>query len=398
MKELLAEAKTMQKELVTWRRQIHQNAETGMDLPLTSAFVFEKLEQMGYAPARVAETGIVALAGGKKPGKCILLRADMDALPITEESGEEFSSTNGKMHACGHDMHTTMLLGAARLLKAREDEIEGTIKLMFQPAEETLKGAKAMVEAGVLENPKVDAAAMFHVAAGMPFPSGLLIVPPAGPFASTSDWFEITISGKGGHGAMPQSTVDPLNVMSHLHIALQAINSREVAPGDVAIVTVGEMHGGETSNVIPDTAVMKGTIRTYDEENRQFVFQRIKDISNGIAAAFRATADAQIIIGCPAVHVDGQVSGDIREALTEVFGPAVPDVSLFGKMKMGGSEDFSYVTEKVPSVMMSISAGGTMEGYEHTMHHPKVRFNEDILWQGAAAYAVAGMGWLAKNG
>ncbi|MDD4311205.1 MAG: M20 family metallopeptidase [Eubacteriales bacterium] len=398
MPNLVEQANALQGKLVEWRRHLHQNPEVSMELPETAAFVKERLEEMGYEPAYVAGTGVVALAGRKKPGKCFLLRADMDALPILEDTDLEYKSVNGRMHACGHDFHTTMLLGAAKLLKEHEDEIEGTVKLMFQPAEETLKGAKAMIDAGILENPRVDAAMMIHVGAGIPnLSTGLIIVPDSGTCTAASDWFEIHINGKGGHGAMPEMTVDPLNVAAHTHIALQEINSREISAADSAVVTVGMMSGGTTSNVIPDTAVLNGTIRTFDEKVRQFVLKRVVEISEGTAKAFRAETKADIIIGCPSAICDQKASDDVRNSLREVFGPAVPDPAMLGMMKMNGSEDFSFVTQLVPSVFVMVSAGSVEEGYQYPMHHPKATFNETALSRGAAVYAVAALGWLSKN-
>lgn len=396
---ILQEAAAIQEELVAYRRQLHENPEVGMDLPNTAAFVEGKLKEFGYDNVkRVAETGVTALVGGKKPGKVILLRADMDALPITEEADEPFKATNGMMHACGHDFHTTMLLGAAKLLKQHEDELDGTVKFMFQPGEEILAGAKAMVADGILENPKVDAAVMFHVAAGMPIPAGTVIIPDEGAFSSASDWFTINIKGKGGHGAMPEKAVDPLLVAANTHIALQAIRSREIASGANAVVTVGQMHGGTTSNVIPDTAMMEGTIRTYDKEDRELILKRVVEIAEGIAKTYRATADAKIIEGCPSVVIDKKVSDDVREALTDLFGAQkVPPAEMLGMGKMSGSEDFSFVTEHVPGLMMMISAGSIEEGYEYSMHHPKAHFNEDVLSKGAAAYAYLAYAWLQKN-
>ena len=397
--EILKEAQNLQEELVTYRRHLHENPEVGMELPNTATFVKEKLEEMGYENVKMlAKTGVTAMAGGKQQGKVILLRADMDALPILEETDEPFKSTNGCMHACGHDFHTTMLLGAAKILKQYEDKLEGTVKFMFQPGEEVLGGAKAMVAEGILENPKVDAAVMFHIAAGMPIPAGTVIIPDEGPFSSASDWFTIDIKGKGGHGAMPEKAVDPLLVMANIHIALQAIRSREIASSANAVVTVGQMHGGTTSNVIPDTAMMEGTIRTYDKEDRELILKRTGEIASGIAIAYRAEAVTTIKEGCPSVVVDKKVSHDVREALTEMFGVMkVPPIEVVGMGKMSGSEDFSFVTEKVPGLMMMLSAGSIDEGYEYTMHHPKAHFNEEVLSQGAAAYAYLAYRWLQQN-
>lgn len=396
MNTLLQEAKAFQQDLIAWRRQLHQNPELSMDLPETSAFVMQKLTEMGYTPKSVAESGVTAIAG-KGGGKCFMLRADMDALPIVEEADVACKSNNGNMHACGHDFHTTMLLGAARLLKSHEDEIQGQVKLLFQPGEETLKGAKAVIEDGILQNPKVDAAAMFHVAIGTSLPSGIVIVPEAGAFTAASDWFELHIKGKGGHGAMPEKCIDPINVMCQTYNALQEIRSRELASSDEAVITVGHAISGTTSNVIPDTAFMEGTIRTFDPEVRKYILKRVPQIATGVAETFRASVDARIIEGCPCVVCDASVTETVRQSLQDALGAAVPDLEAIKMQKMNGSEDFSFITQEIPSVMMIISAGSTQEGYPYGVHHPKALFNEDILCQGAAAYAIAAMGWLQNN-
>ncbi len=396
MQKLLQEAQEMQNDLIAWRRYLHQNPELDMNLPVTSAFVKDKLESMGYDASYVLGSGITAIAGGIKPGKCIMLRADMDALPLQEQADVEFKSLNGNMHACGHDLHTTMLLGAAKILKANEDEIEGSVKLVFQPAEESMTGAREMLEAGILENPKVDAAVMIHVIPGTRLSSGTIIVPGGGPFSAASDWFDIVIEGKGGHGAMPESTVDPLNVMSHIHIALQTIISREISATETVVLTVGQMQGGERANIIPNTALMKGSIRTYNPVVRQFIFKRICDIADQTAQTFRASADTSIIDGCPSVVIDTNISEDVQQSLIEVFGEdLVADSSVLGKMS--ASEDFGYISEQVPSLTMLLSAGSADEGYSNPLHHPGARFNEDVLAIGAAAYAISAIRWLNKN-
>ena len=339
------------------------------------------------------------MAGGKKPGKVFLMRADMDALPIQEESGEPFSCQTGSMHACGHDFHTAMLLGAAQLLKAHEDEINGTVKLMFQPAEETLAGAKMMIDAGVLENPKVDAAMMIHVTGSMPLPTGTIMIPDAESGAAAADWFKISVQGKGGHGAMPDTGVDPLNVLSHIHLAIQAINSREVSPADVAALTVGQMHGGATSNVIPDTAMMSGTLRTLDNNVREFVKRRIVEVSESIAATFRAKATVEYERGCPCFEINEpllkELSGYAKEMVGEsgVWDMAEAKV----KNKNMGSEDFSWVSVEVPAACFSVSTGSPEEGYQYPLHHPKAVFNESALSIGAALYTDLALKWLDNN-
>ena len=220
-KQLLEEAAQLKEMLVFNRRYLHSHAETGFDLKETYAFVKKALMDMGYEPVKCGKSGLIALAGGKKEGKVFLLRADMDGLPIKEEAEVDFPSTNGCMHGCGHDMHTAMLLGAAKLLKAHEEEIEGTVKLMFQPAEEIFEGSHDMIESGLLKNPDVDSALMIHVMAGMPFEPGTVIVSAPGVSAPAADYFEIRVQGTGCHGSMPNTGVDPLNAAAHILIGLQ---------------------------------------------------------------------------------------------------------------------------------------------------------------------------------
>ena len=236
--ELLKESRTLEPQLQQWRRTLHRHPEVGFDLTQTKALVKTALTEMGYEPKDCGRAGVLALAGGKKPGRTILLRADMDALPIPEESGEEFrSEVPGKMHGCGHDMHTAMLLGAAKLLKAHEDELEGTVKLEFQPAEEIFQGSPDMLANGLLENPHVDAAVMFHVLAGMPLPAGMVLVPGGGITMASCEQYHIVVHGKGGHGSMPNACIDPITAAAHIHIALQEINSRELDAHRIVIVT-----------------------------------------------------------------------------------------------------------------------------------------------------------------
>ena len=289
-KDWMAEAKVLEPQLQQWRRTLHRNPEVGFDLPKTRALVKQALTEMGYTPQDCGKAGIIALAGGKRPGKTILLRGDMDALPIQEESGVDFASeVPGKMHGCGHDMHTAMMLGAAKLLKEHEEELEGTVKLEFQPAEEIFQGSPDMLANGLLENPKVDAAVMFHVIAGMPLPSGMVLVPHGGITMASCEQYHIVVHGKGGHGSMPEACIDPITAAAHIHIALQEINSREMDPHSFGVFTTGRFQAGAASNVIPDTAEMWGTIRTVDPENKvgELIHKRMTEIAQGVAAAYR---------------------------------------------------------------------------------------------------------------
>ena len=269
MMKIAEDAEKIQEELIVHRRYLHQNPEIGVDLPKTVHYVKNELVKLGYTP-EFCSGGVVATCGSGEIEKTFLLRADMDALPIKEASGEIFSSINGNMHACGHDFHTTMLLGCAKLLKKYEDQIKGTVKLMFQPAEELAIGAKGMIEAGVLKNPDVDAAMMIHVFLGLPN-DGKFVVLADGPASANIDVFRINVKGVGGHGARPHETVDPINVCAHIHLALQILNAREVEASETFILTIGEMKCGDTFNVIPDCGYMRGTIRSYGKETRTFI-------------------------------------------------------------------------------------------------------------------------------
>lgn len=402
--KMLKEAEQIHDIVLRERRTLHQIAETGFELTQTVAFVKNELTEMGLQPTDCGRAGIVALVGGKKPGKTFLLRADMDALPIKEQSGLSFAAQNGNMHACGHDMHTAMLLGAARLLKAHEEEIKGTVKLMFQPAEEIFEGSSDMLKAGLLDEPKVDAALMIHVMAGMPFSPGTVIVSAPGVSAPAADYFEITVRGKGCHGSMPNTGVDPLTAAAHILIALQEIQARELAMGDRAVLTVGTLHAGTAANAIPDEAVLGGSIRTFDEETRAFIKQRLTEIAEGTAAVFRATATVSFGSGCPTLKNDRELTVSAERYMTELLGneKALSAAKLNEAgggqgSKAAGSEDFAYISQAVPSVMLALAAGQPEKGYCYPQHHPMVKFDESVLACGSAVYAYAALRWLAEH-
>ena len=401
---IMKAAKQYEEQMIADRRKLHSCPGIGVDLDDTVAYVKAELTAMGYEPQDCGKAGVVALAGGKKPGKVFLLRADMDALPMAEESGEEFASDNGYMHACGHDLHTTMLLGAARILKEYEDEIEGTIKLMFQPAEEIFEGAHDMIMAGVLENPKVDAAMMMHVTAGMPFPAGTPLIMSPGVSASACDFFEIKIQGKGCHGSTPEQGVDPITVAAHMVLALQEINAREISMYDTAALTLGTLQAGNANNIIPDTALLKGSLRTVDEELRANVKTRIQEIATGIAKVYRAEAEVIFGSGCPSLLNDKDVSDSVAKYAKELFTPRgafttaeLAAMSGGGAKGAGGSEDFAFVTREIPGLMLAIAAGQPQAGYTFPGHHPKVRFDEATLVKGAGLFAYAAMRWLEEH-
>lgn len=397
--ELLASAAEIEQEVIENRRFIHKNAEVGFELPATVEFVKARLKEMGYEPSSCGKSGVVATVGGKK-GKTFLLRADMDALPIKEESAESFANENGNFHGCGHDMHTAMLLGAARLLKMNEDKIEGTVKLMFQPAEEILSGAKNMIENGVLEKPQVDAALMIHVMAGLSVPTGAVIVSSGGVGAPAADYFTVNVFGKGCHGSMPQEGVDALSIAAHIVTALQEISARELGVSEEALITIGLLKAGSAGNVIADKAVMEGTVRSYDDEIRERVKKRISEITDSVAKAFRGRAEVTFGNGCPSLVNNEKLSESVEGYLKELLGEKmVINTSVFGKnsSKSGGSEDFSYVSREVPSLMIALAAGNSEEGFKYPQHHPKVRFDETVLKTGAAVYAYSALKWLENH-
>lgn len=403
--KLLQEAEALREQILAERRWLHENAETGFGLTKTHAFVKQELADMGYQPVDCGRAGIVALAGGKKPGKVFLLRADMDALPIQEESGVEFACKSGNMHACGHDLHTAMLLGAARLLKAHEEEIPGTVKLMFQPAEEIFEGSHDMIEAGLLENPKVDAALMIHVMAGMPFPAGTVIVSAPGVSAPAADYFEIKVRGKGCHGSMPNTGIDPLTAAAHILVGLQELQARELAMDDRAVLTIGTMNAGTAANVIPDSVTMGGSIRTFDEETRTMLKKRMAEIAGGIAQAFRAEADVAFGSGCPTLVNDRDLSACCETYVKELLGKgnafSVAELNTMSgggsSSKSAGSEDFAYVSQEVPSIMLALASGQPEKGYGYPQHHPMVKFDESVLAGGSAVYAYTALRWLEDH-
>lgn len=397
--QILQEAKALQEEIKSHRLWLHTHAETGFDLTETKPYVKSTLTEMGYTVQECGKAGLVTTVG-KPGGKVLLLRADMDALPIAEEADVDFACKNGRMHACGHDMHTAMLLGAAKLLKAHESELDGMVKLMFQPAEEIFEGSKDMIASGVLENPRPDAALMIHVAAGMPLPAGTVVISAPGVSAPAADYFTIRVHGKGCHGSAPQNGIDPLTAAAHILIALQEIHARELSASDEAVLTIGTFHAGEAGNVIPDTATMGGTIRTYDEKTRAYLKERMTAIAQSIAEAFRASAEVSFGSGCPTLVNDKDLSEKVTGYLKGLLGAnrAFTTAELNGgkPARGGGSEDFAYVSHEVPSLMLALAAGEPSKGYVYPQHHPKVKFDESVLSTGAAVFVDCALQYLRE--
>lgn len=383
---ILQQAQFLKTELIAHRRWLHSHAEVGFNLSQTREYVKKALLDMGLTPNDCGKCGLVVTVGSKRPGKTFLLRADMDALPIREETGLAFACETGHMHACGHDMHTAMLLGAAKLLKKQEESICGTVKLMFQGAEEVFEGAKDMIHNGVLKEPTVDAALMIHVTAGIPLPAGTIIISAPGIGAPAADYFTIHIQGKGCHGSTPHLGIDPLIPAAQAIMALENLRARELSPGDKSIITVGTIHGGTAGNVIADSVEMQGTIRTYNEETRAHLKGRMTEIVENTAAVFSAKANVTFGSGCPTLVNDRTLAEFTEHTLQTLLGEEkVLSAAKLGGGQGSGSEDFAYISQEVPSLMVALAAGEPDKGYVYPQHHPKVVFDEASLPYGCAA-------------
>lgn len=389
----LTRANELYEDMVADRRAIHTFGGLGYDLEPTTELVKEKLTAWGIEHKEICKSGIMADIGSGSP--VFLLRGDMDALPVEEQSGLDFAATNGTCHCCGHDLHTTMLLYAAKMLKEREHELKGTVRLMFQPAEEGGGGARAMVDAGVLENPTVDAGMAMHVAVATDISHARTIHYSKGPAFAESDGVTITIKGKGGHGAQPHTAVDPITIAASVIHNLQHIISMEVGSDQRAVLTFGSIHGGTAANVITSEVVMKGSIRTYDPKLAAFIQQRVREIAEGTAAALRAEAIVDIRVGLAPVYNDPALCDTLFPLIEEVTGEGA--TAMMDYPTSYGSEDFSEITSRIPAVMLKIGAGSKDEGYEHPIHHPAALFDESILPYGAAIHANCAHKWLKSQ-
>lgn len=378
-------------ETITHRRWFHQNAETGLHMPKGQAYVLETLKKYGI-DGRKCGQGVTATLG--KSGKCILLRADMDALPMPEESGLDFACPTGtEAHTCGHDFHVATLLTAARILKEHESELNGTVKLMFQPAEETLQGAKNMIEHGILENPKPDAALAFHVTTGQ-MPVGIYIYNNTGTMMYSVDGFRIRIQGKGAHGAYPQDSIDPINIGVHIYLALQELIARESNPTHSSILTIGHFSGGTTSNIIPDSILLEGSVRTKNPQGREFLVRRMKEVAVKTAEVYGGTATVEMLSEIPPLICDPELTTELASYMKEL---PFPNNQEYPGMTASASEDFALIAEKIPGTMMYLSAGFPDERGSYPAHNPKVQFNEDVCPIGVAGYVQCAVEWLKKH-
>ncbi len=379
--DLRPAVRALQPNLVSWRRRLHQMPELGFQENKTAAFIQKLLEQWQVDhQTGIAKTGIVALIEGEQPGPTLGIRADMDALPIQEENEVEYRSCHpNTMHACGHDGHTAIALGTVRLLQQQRQHLRGTVKVIFQPAEEGPGGAKPMIAAGVLRDPDVEAMVGLHLWNTMPL--GSLGVK-AGPSMAYTDRFSLRITGRGGHGALPHQTVDAVVVGAQVVNALQTVVSRNINPMQPAVVTIGQFRGGDAFNVIAPTVEMQGTVRSFDPQVSELLPQRIEAIIAGICQAHGATYDLDYVRKYPAVVNDERIAALVQQVSTAVLGESAP---IGPEMTLGG-EDMSFFLEKVPGCYFFLGSANSALGLDFPHHHPRFDFDETALGIGVEIF------------
>lgn len=379
------EAKEIFEELVEWRRYLHENPEVGFDLPNTSKFVKDKLVEFGYEPRNLLEHGFIAEVGQGE--KTILLRADLDGLPIKEDSGLGFSSKNDYSHTCGHDIHTTIMLGVAKLMKQHEDKLEGVVRFEFQPAEELLIGSEAMVDAGLLDG--VNAALAAHVQPAAP----ASIMFNEGPSLAAANNYRIKVKGVGSHGAMPHNGIDPVFIASEIISASQTLVAREISFAESAAITTGGFDSAGSRNTIPNEVTLEGTLRTFSEDTRSYLKERLPELAEGIAKAYRGETEFEFLSDVPVLENNPELTRLVRKSAEDVLGDEI-EVTDFEPLQ--ASEDFAVVSQKVPTTYFFI--GMKQEDVEvYPLHHPKVQFNEEMMAPTVAVFLNAAITWLAEN-
>ena len=388
MVNFLNEARKIEPEIIKTRREIHKKPELAYLEKDTSRLVAQRLKALGLeVRTRIAGTGVMALLRGSKTGNVVALRADMDALPVEELADVDFKSQiKGVMHACGHDTHVAMLLGAARLLASHRNELHGTVKFLFQPAEEQggKGGAKPMIQAGVMTNPKVDYVFGLHIENDVN--SGAFAFRP-GPIMAAPDTFEIKVTGRGGHGAYPHETVDPLYVAAQVVIALQGVSGRMIDPVQPFVITIGSIHSGTKENIIPEQAMLQGTLRTLDEKTRKLAKTKIAEVAKGVSKAFGAKADIEFEKEAYPVTVnDPQVTERAMRTIKEI-----PHTRVRVREPVMGGEDFSRFLHEAPGTFYFLGTHNPAKGCVYPNHSPRFKVDEDVLKVGAASLATLAM-------
>jgi amidohydrolase len=378
---LRAEAEGLKAEAVAVRRDLHAHPELGFQETRTAGIVADKLHGLGLeVQTEVGRTGVVGMLRGAGDGPTAMVRADMDALPMDELSHAPYASrTPGAMHACGHDGHTAIGLSVARMLAARRDTLRGAVKFVFQPAEEILRGAEAMIHDGVLDDPPVDCAFGLHLWTGSPVGT---VSTNAGALMAGADSLDIVVKGTGGHAAMPHHTVDSIVVAAHVVSALQTVVSRNVSPLDAAVVSFGQIHGGTAANVLPETVTIAGTIRTFHADVRIEVVKHVRDIAQGVAQSFGADADVTVTPVCEPTVNDTDATSIVLGAAKALLGSS----SVLSTSGVMGSEDMSLFLNRVPGCFFFVGAEPA-SGPTYSHHSPHFDFNEDAMPVAAALMA-----------
>ena len=383
MTDFRQEAEIIFDELVHYRRDFHRYPELGFQETRTAGIVAESLSSMGLkVQAGIGKTGVIGLLEGLRDGPTVLLRFDMDALPVEEENEVDYASqTTGLMHACGHDGHMAVGLGVARVLAGYRNQIAGKVKFLFQPAEEGLGGALAVMADRALENPKPDVAMALHLWNNIPI--GQIRVT-TGPTMAASSIFTLTVKGKGGHGAAPHKSVDPILAAAHIVAALQSIVSRNVDPLQSVVVTVGQISAGTTFNVIPEEAELKGTVRSYNNELHRLAYRRILEMAQNMAAAFRCSATMETVAIVPTVVNASEPAAAVREAATAIVG----EENVIAGQTME-AEDMGFILEEVPGCYFFVGSANDEIGLNYPHHHPRFDFDERAMIYGVATMAQA---------
>jgi amidohydrolase len=363
-----------QADWIARRRDLHRHPELGFKEVRTAGIVANELTRLGLeVQTGVGQTGVVGLLEGDSDGPTVLVRADMDALPILEENEVDYASqTPGVMHACGHDGHTTVLLAVVELLSAHRAQIAGRVKFVFQPAEEIGRGAQAMIEDGVLRRPAPEVALGLHLWNEVPIGTVALV---DGPLMAAAGDFQIKVTGRGGHGGIPHNARDPIMAASQIVVALQTIVSRNLKPVEAGVVSITEFKAGDSFNVIPPAASLRGTIRAFKTEVMDLLTQRIHEIAGGVAAALGCTAEVHVEqLTLPVINAP-----EVNARLRPVFARFAPDVQVIDDFRMMVAEDMSYFLDKVPGTFFLVGSANTDRGLDYPHHHPRFDFDEAAI-------------------
>jgi len=396
--DLLPAAEALLPETVAVRRRLHRRPERGLTLPATQALIVEELKKLGLSSKLgTSTTSVAAVIEGNGPGPTVLLRGDMDALPLTEDTGLDFSSeTDGMMHACGHDTHVAMLLGAARLLVERRATFGGRVLLMFQPGEEGFHGARVMLEEGLLDAAgPVRPTAAFALHISTEYPASTINIRP-GPMMACADFVNIDVKGRGGHASQPSAALDPITIAAEIVIGLQTLVTRQVEVFDPAVITIAHISSGTTNNIIPETARLEGTIRTFSERTRTVVHEGIVRLVNGLTAAYGATADVELLTLYPVTVNDPSLTDLVTATATELLGADAVNSAIDPVM---GAEDFSYILQEVPGAMAFLGGRPASEdpATAPANHSNKVVFDEPAMAVGVATYVAVALRSLARS-